>query len=85
MAKKMFNGPLVEETQTVVVEPEKPKPTLQKAAVILQNCLAQLDKHPDAKLVSVQRFDVKDRDRAFFDVMLSEQEELVISVILKVK
>jgi len=77
MAKKNHDTP----TALVDVAPAKPKP--KSAAAILQNCLAQLENHPDAKLLGVSRAAL--RERAWYDAAIRDQEEVTIRVAIRLR
>ncbi len=70
------------ESALVDVAPAKP-PKPKSAAAILQNCLAQLESHPDAKIVAVNR--CAPRERVWYDVANRDQEEVNVRVVIKIK
>ncbi len=61
------------------VKVEKPK----SAQAILHNCIAQLENHPDAKVIAVNSY--APRERVWYDEALRDQEEVQVRVVLKIK
>ncbi len=75
---------MAKDSATTVEAAPKAKPPKPKSAVaILQNCLAQLENHPDAKIVAVNR--CAPRERVWYDTPNRDQEEMNIRVVIRIK